>query len=166
MISHPHPMLLLHIKTPCDTLVAELPVSLVVLPGQSGDLGILAQHTPLMTTLRSGKIAWSLKNMTSTEQGFDIDEKQQAIAEVTPTHVMILIENFCPLCYPSHFDNYRPNHTFQCDCALCGTYRIDPDAFDLLGNHDVHYDKIRYTLKENRNMVITKEFFQFGSRGG
>jgi F-type H+-transporting ATPase subunit epsilon len=39
-----------------ERIVFEGEVHMVVLPGESGDLGVLAQHTPLVATLKSGLI--------------------------------------------------------------------------------------------------------------
>jgi F-type H+-transporting ATPase subunit epsilon len=52
-------------------------VELVVAPGAAGDLGVLANHAPLLTTLRTGVV--SIKRATSADAAADTARVQFAI---------------------------------------------------------------------------------------
>ena len=47
----------LRILTP-EGLVLEEPASSIIAPGEPGYLGMLANHAPLVTTLKPGRITW------------------------------------------------------------------------------------------------------------
>ncbi len=75
----------LSIVTPMKNVVAE-EVDQVNVPGEDGDLGVLADHAPLITTLRSGPLSY--------EKG---DEVVQMVVsggymEVTENRVTVLAE--------------------------------------------------------------------------
>ena len=75
----------LEVVTPDKRVVSEV-VDAVVLPGSEGSLGVLPGHTPLLTTLGIGELAYSrggAKGYVAIAWGF---------AEVLPDRVSVLAE--------------------------------------------------------------------------
>src|SRR2546422_5937969 len=75
----------LEVVTPDTRVVSEV-VDAVVLPGSEGSLGVLPGHTPLLTTLGIGELAYSrggAKGYVAIAWGF---------AEVLPDRVSVLAE--------------------------------------------------------------------------
>ena len=75
----------LEIVTPEKPIFSD-EVDLVVLPGVEGELGVLAQHTALVTTLAPGELRYT-KNGKETE--FAVGE---GLIEVTGTTVSVLTD--------------------------------------------------------------------------
>ena len=69
-----------------DRKVFEDDVDIVVLPGMDGEMGILPNHTPLLTTLKYGVIKVRINN---EEQVFTV---AGGVAEVQPEIVTILAD--------------------------------------------------------------------------
>lgn len=66
-------------------------VDQVVVPGEEGDFGVLPNHAPFMSVIRSGAIA--VMNDGSTERTFI----HGGFAEVTPSGLTILAEEAVPV---------------------------------------------------------------------
>src|SRR5512142_2489692 len=70
-----------------ERLLLSQPVEMVVIPGAEGDIGVLPQHAPLITTLRPGSIAiyegGRVKSRIFVAGGF---------AEVTPERCTVLAD--------------------------------------------------------------------------
>ena len=75
----------LDIITP-DTKLFSGEITSVVLPGIDGKLGILKNHTPLITTLQKGQI------VVSTSKGEKIFEANGGVVEVLKNKIIILAE--------------------------------------------------------------------------
>jgi F-type H+-transporting ATPase subunit epsilon len=60
----------------------------VALPGESGELGILPGHTPLLTRIKPGVVRVKLPNQTEEESVFIAG----GMLEVQPTHVTVLAD--------------------------------------------------------------------------
>lgn len=75
------------IVTPAKLFLAK-DVYLVVLPGEDGDLGVLSQHAPVLTSLRPGTIEILDERLKLTHQIF----VEQGFADVTPDHCTVLAE--------------------------------------------------------------------------
>lgn len=73
--------------TPTALAMSE-PVDMVVIPGADGDIGALPGHTPLITTLRAGKV--DIHNGGQVTQSFVVTG---GFAEVTPERVTVLAES-------------------------------------------------------------------------
>ncbi len=69
-----------------DRMVYEGDVDIVVLPGMEGEMGILPQHAPVLTTLKFGLVKIRTKN---EEQVFTV---AGGVAEVQPKIVTILAD--------------------------------------------------------------------------
>ena len=77
----------LEILTPEKTVYSGHAVSLVA-PGESGYLGILANHAPLITKLKEGKVV--LKK--ETEETLIFHSKGKGFLEVTKNKVLLLAD--------------------------------------------------------------------------
>ena len=75
----------LEIVTP-EARVFSDEVDSVVLPGSEGELGILPQHAPLVTTLKPGELRFSKAGKT---EEYIVGE---GLVEVTGTHVRVLAD--------------------------------------------------------------------------
>ncbi|MDE1172435.1 MAG: F0F1 ATP synthase subunit epsilon [Parvibaculaceae bacterium] len=71
-----------------ERLLLSEEVDMVVLPGHEGDLGVMADHAPLITTLRAG---WLIVNPKSGYDGERIFVRG-GFAEVTPAGLTVLAE--------------------------------------------------------------------------
>jgi F-type H+-transporting ATPase subunit epsilon len=76
--------------SPARELMSE-DVDMVVVPGTEGDFGVLAQHAPVIATLRPGFL--TVHNGTEAPQKVFVDK---GFAEVTPTSLSILTEEAIP----------------------------------------------------------------------
>jgi F-type H+-transporting ATPase subunit epsilon len=70
-----------------ERLLLSQPVEMVVIPGAEGDIGVLPQHAPLITTLRPGTIA-IYENNRVTRRIFVAG----GFAEVTPERCTVLAD--------------------------------------------------------------------------
>ncbi|MEM1138624.1 MAG: F0F1 ATP synthase subunit epsilon [Pseudomonadota bacterium] len=77
--------------SPEEALMSEA-VEMVIVPGSEGDFGVLAEHAPLMSTLRPGVV----QVHRSGEGPFSIFVRG-GFAEVTPGGLTILAEEAIPL---------------------------------------------------------------------
>ena len=75
----------LEIVTPEARVLSE-EVDSVVLPGSEGELGILPQHAPLVTTLKPGELRYTLRGKT---EEYVVGE---GLVEVTGTGVRVLTD--------------------------------------------------------------------------
>ncbi|MAS87877.1 MAG: ATP synthase F1 subunit epsilon [Micavibrio sp.] len=65
------------------------PALMVVVPGEEGDIGVLAEHSPLVTTIRPGVVRMYKDDMANvTDQIF----LAGGFADITPDRVTILAE--------------------------------------------------------------------------
>jgi F-type H+-transporting ATPase subunit epsilon len=69
-----------------DRMVFEGDADIVVLPGTDGEMGILPNHSPLLTTLKFGVVK------VRTKQGEEIFAVAGGVAEVQPDLVTILAD--------------------------------------------------------------------------
>lgn len=72
-----------------ERLLLSEEVDMVVLPGHEGDLGVMANHAPLVTTLRAG---WIIVDPKSGYEGERIFVRG-GFAEVTPAGLTVLAEH-------------------------------------------------------------------------
>lgn len=78
----------LQVITPERVMLSEQ-VEMTIAPGAEGDLGILANHAPLMTTLRSGEIRAILADGRTTSHIIAAG----GLMEVGKAGVVILVDN-------------------------------------------------------------------------
>jgi len=88
-ILHGFPMSTIHV----DVVSAEESIfsgeaEFVALPGESGELGIMPQHTPLITRVRPGAVRIKISNQAEEEFIFVAG----GILEVQPRHVTVLAD--------------------------------------------------------------------------
>jgi len=69
-----------------DRMVFEGDVDIVVLPGMDGEMGVLPNHSPVLTTLKYGLIKIRIKNQ---EQVFTV---AGGVAEIQPKIVTVLAD--------------------------------------------------------------------------
>jgi F-type H+-transporting ATPase subunit epsilon len=62
-------------------------LEMAVLPGSEGDFGVLARHTPFMTTLRAGTI--TLHQLDGKKTQFTVST---GFADITPEEGIALVE--------------------------------------------------------------------------
>lgn len=75
-----------------ERVLASLEADMVVVPGEEGDFGVLANHAPLLSLLRPGII--------SIFQGNEVDDRifvEGGFAEVNPDGLIVLAEAAAPL---------------------------------------------------------------------
>ncbi|TVR97623.1 MAG: ATP synthase F1 subunit epsilon [Rhodospirillales bacterium] len=84
--------ILLEIVTPVRLMRAQ-EVHLAVLPGEGGNLGVLPQHAPLLSSLRPGTIDIHDDRMKVVDQIF----VEQGFVDVTPERCTVLAEEAIPV---------------------------------------------------------------------
>lgn len=145
------------ILSPTATLLSLNAITMVVCPGVEGDLGIMVGHLPLVTTLRSGTV--KIFKEHAVIFAMDIFEEQHAILSVTPHHITIMMEIFCPL----HHDiavkgiEYMPP-TLRVESPLYGDYKIDADVMDTMTH--IQRQLLQEYLKNHKSTHITKDFLR------
>lgn len=72
-----------------DRIVFQGDVNMVVLPGVEGDMGILPNHSPLLSVLRFGIVTVKTKEGPEKDQHFTV---AGGIAEVQPDQITILAD--------------------------------------------------------------------------
>ena len=75
-----------------ERVLASVAADMVVVPGEEGDFGVLANHAPLLSLLRPGVIA--------IYEGSAVSERifvEGGFAEVNPTGLIVLAEAAAPL---------------------------------------------------------------------
>lgn len=75
-----------------ERVLASVAADMVVVPGEEGDFGVLANHAPLLSLLRPGVI--------SIHQGNEVSERvfvEGGFAEVNPEGLIVLAEAAAPL---------------------------------------------------------------------
>lgn len=70
-----------------EKLLLSVDAEMVTIPGTEGDMGILADHAPVMTTLRPGIV--EVKLADGNEQSFFV---AGGFADATPTSLTVLAE--------------------------------------------------------------------------
>jgi F-type H+-transporting ATPase subunit epsilon len=143
--------LLFNLRTPSFTFLRNFQTTMAVLPGSEGDLGIMAHHTPLMTTLASGDIR--LFEGEKIVFNFYFYETQHGVLNVNEDSVDLFIEEFCLICNSPKMHGFKPFSSIRIECKKCGSYRVDPDAFVLMQHH--HYPQIKEYISQHRNAIIT-----------
>lgn len=71
----------LQVVTPQKNIV-DVEVESVMIPGSEGDLGILPQHVPLVTTLKTGSLVYQIKDKSKTiavQGGFALVQQRDVI---------------------------------------------------------------------------------------
>ncbi len=71
-----------------DRILQEGEVSSLVAPGESGYLGVLAHHAPLVTTLRPGRVEWKEPN----GQKKILESKAKGFMEVLKNKVILILD--------------------------------------------------------------------------
>ena len=79
--------LFLSLVTPAKEMVIDPDVDQVNIPGSDGDLGILADHAPLFTTMRPGRFSYQ-----KGEEEIEL-VVSEGYAEVTANRVTVLAES-------------------------------------------------------------------------
>lgn len=142
------------ILTPQAALVDHVSATIVTCPGEEGDLGILAGHTPLITALRSGKI--QLRNGENIFFSMNILQGFGGLLHVNPNHVTITLDHFCPLCGDLSLKGHEfMPKTLRIECSTCGSYKIDSDVVASLS--EVKRKDLCQYVKNNPNVYIAKE---------
>jgi len=75
-----------------ERVLASLEADMVVVPGEEGDFGVLADHAPLLSLLRPGVIA--------IYQGNEVQDRvfvEGGFAEVNPEGLIVLAEAAAPM---------------------------------------------------------------------
>lgn len=75
-----------------ERVILEQPVTMVVLPGSEGNIGVLPDHAPMVTTLRPGVLTVYEGDKILTKMFVD-----GGVSEITPTRCTALVTKGTPL---------------------------------------------------------------------
>ena len=119
----------LHVSiiTPQATLLEGVSSKMVVVPGSDGDLGIMARHAPLVTSLNEGEIKVFQDH---SELVFSITVSGGGVLSVTEEGVKILMEDFCPIsskAFNVKGSSLMPKQ-LKIESVECGSYKIDGEV--------------------------------------
>lgn len=147
------PPLTCTILTPYTTLLEVENLSMVIVPGCEGDLGIMAGHLPLVTTVRSGKITLRRGDVAMAE--LQVYAEQKITASIDPFHVKIMMEEWCPLTLNPHmWMEACPNSPLRVESAMYGTYKIDRSL--LMNLSEKQTDRLREYLLHHKGAHLSK----------
>lgn len=133
------------------TLLDGVSVTMAIVPGVEGDLGVMAKHTPLVTALKQG----ILRIFRNQEMVFSMPLSGQGILHIEDDKTTLLLEQFCPLtsenfsytgmkCMPT---------TLRIDSKELGVYKIDSEVLELLTPSLAQ--KLAAYVAHHANAVIT-----------
>ena len=147
----------LHILTPHATLFQRDDVTMVIVPGVEGDLGVMAGHLPLLTTLRSGMIQVFKENMLMFFM--EANTHHSAAVNIQKKSVTVLLNYFCPLEDYSAYvieKNYKDDlgmpPAVRIESQTYGDYRIERDA--LLNMTPAHHTLYQSYAQKNKNPTL------------
>lgn len=101
-----------------EARVMDEPATMVVIPGGDGDLGVLAEHSPVVTTIRPGVISIYKNDMqTITDQIF----LDGGFADITAERCTVLAELATPLSKINRADVEKDIATLKSDMALAAS---------------------------------------------
>lgn len=105
--------------TPEGTLIHRLSVTMILCPSDSGDIGILAGHTPLVSKVGTGTL--QLLRGEKVIFSLPLHVNAQGFLHVQAEHTLLIMDRFCPGCTQplvAH-DSYSPS-TRCASCQTCG----------------------------------------------
>ena len=112
----------LEIVTP-ERLLLSKPVDMVVIPAAEGDLGVLAEHAPMIVMLRGGTIA--------IYQGSQVTDRLYVaggFAEITPERCTVLANEAIPVAEVSRQEGER--RLTEAEAAYNAADKADIEALD------------------------------------
>ena len=136
-------MLRLTLVTPVKKLTTELPVEEVLVPGDRGELDILAGHAPLVTTLKTGVLKY--REAGSTE--YKVAAISWGYCEVFADHVSVLAETAE---LPAEIDAERAKAALAKAEEKLSAFA--DDSYDL-NKYSAKLERayVRLTIAENKN---------------
>lgn len=145
------------ILTPYTKLLEENNLSMVLCPGREGDLGLMAGHLLLVTQLRSGVI--KLLRQGEVIFSMDVDEDQQITLNVTPSHVFVMMEKWCPLSQGNPITgSVCMESPLRIESLVYGTYKIDRDVFKNMSSKRL--ETIRHYLTAHKGAYLSKNLIE------
>lgn len=130
---------------------------MLVCPGVEGDLGIMSNHQPLITSLRSGQIKIFIEN--AMVFSMNIVAEQQGLLVVNEKNVTILLETFCPIHYDANISGCELMQPFlRVNSPLYGEYKIENNA--LLYLDENYKDLLQHYTKSHKLSTVTHDFLR------
>ena len=130
---------------------------MAICPGEEGDLGIMAGHTPLLTSLRSGHV--ELREQDQVIFKMNIQSSFGGFLHVTPKDMTITLDTFCPLCEDMDISGFDVmEKVMRIECLSCGHFKIETAAFDHM-NHEKRMGLLDY-IKNRPSAYVTKDVVQ------
>jgi len=108
-----------------ERLLLSRPVDMVVIPASEGEMGVMAQHAPMIVLLRGGTVR--------LYQGGQVTDRlfvSGGFAEVTPTRVTVLANEALPVAELSRAEGERRLN--EAEAAYAGANKSDVPALDAL----------------------------------
>ncbi len=108
-----------------ERLLLSRPVDMVVIPASEGEMGVMAQHAPMIVLLRGGTVR--------LYQGGQVTDRlfvSGGFAEVTPTRVTVLANEALPVAELSRAEGER--RLSEAEAAYAGASKSDVPALDAL----------------------------------
>jgi|GEM_PF-4329725 len=139
--------------TPQGTLLEGFSVTMAIVPGVEGDLGVMAKHTPLVTTLKQGL----LRLFRNQEAVFTMPLYGQGILRIEEDKTTLLLEQFCPLT-GKNFSYTGIQHmpaSLRIDSKDLGAYKIDSNVLEILT--PALAQKLATYVAHHANAVITAD---------
>lgn len=141
------------ILTPYTKLLEAQNLSMVICPGREGDLGIMAGHLPLVTHMRSGAI--TLLRQGEVIFSMTVEESQHMTLNVTPSHVTILMEEWCPLSsHTAMTGSAFLESPLRIESPEYGAYKIDRDVLGDMSSKRL--EEIRHYLTSHKGAYLSK----------
>lgn len=110
--------------TPQGILIDKISITMAICPGEEGDLGILAGHTPLITPLRAGIL--SLWDGSEKIFSLSLYDEFQGLLSVQSHEALLTLDQFCTVCYDTTIEGISHlSPTLRMACAQCGHIKIN-----------------------------------------
>lgn len=150
----------LHMQTPHATLFQSDDVTMVIVPGAEGDLGVMAGHLPVLTTLRAGTV--EVRQGDSCVFSMVIHAHHEAVVHIEKTRVSIMLNYFCPLenyspyTYSKDiFDRAKLYQNLRIESRTFGDYRIQREV--LLNMTRDQYSQYGTYVHHHKNPTLTPQ---------
>ncbi len=108
-----------------ERLLLSRPVDMVAIPASEGEMGVMAQHAPMIVLLRGGTVR--------LYQGGQVTDRlfvSGGFAEVTPTRVTVLANEALPVAELSRAEGQR--RLDEAEAAYASASKSDEPALDAL----------------------------------
>ncbi len=149
-------MLSLKILTPYTELLWLENATMVVCPAVEGDIGVMVGHLPFFSTLRSGAI--KIFHDKAEIFSMNVHKDQKGIVSVMPHLVTVMLEEFCPLQWPTSVQGAAVymHPLLRIESRIYGSYKIESQILEDLKDQEI--SRLQDYFKQHKGGILTRNF--------